>query len=473
MNSVQDEIEILIKKKKFIHIIGGGGVGMSALGMLVLHMGYNVSASDKNSGPYLEKFAEKGGRVWTGSSPEQIDKNSVIFYSSAIPETDPERVWARENSVKQFSRHSLLGFITRKYYTISVSGTHGKTTTTAWLGYLLEAAGLDPTVLAGGTMKNWNTNLKIGEGKYNKKPLLVIEADESDESFLYIDTDELLITNIELDHVDHYNRDTQLREKFSYAIEGVSRKGGVVIPSLELYEKEKSNFEFSPAAIENIKSMKVNGLENSISMQKHGDADLKNYTVGLPGVHNVWNASAVLCYAKLHNIKDEPVVKTLYDFEGVGRRMDVLFTGKNSSGASVQIIDDYAHHPTEVTAVLKTLSTRSKNIVPIWEPHRISRFLHFEDDFRKSFSEFIDISKMYLLPLFDAGGEFAGGKFTDRMVHFDKWKTECSSFLDENNFTEMFLSALESAVENTVFIFLGAGNSSEYAHLAAKLANRK
>ena len=183
MKSTAQQVKLILSKKPPVHIIGGGGVGMSALAILLMQSGFKVSASDLNGGVYLDYLKSYGATVWVGHNPTKINKNSVVFYSSAIPETDEELTFAKLNNKAVYSRHFLLNFITEQYYTIAISGTHGKTTTTAWVAKMLIEAGQDPSAYVGGTVLEWNSNTRIGKGQVSGKPLLVIEADESDESF--------------------------------------------------------------------------------------------------------------------------------------------------------------------------------------------------------------------------------------------------------------------------------------------------
>ena len=185
-----------------VHVIGAGGVGMSGLALLLARTGVTVTASDQSDSPYLRKLAEKGITTWVGSDAGRINRTAHVYYSSAIKGEDPERSFAERAGMRCEPRHALLAAITREYFTIAVAGCHGKTTTSAWIASLLEAAGLDPTALIGGTVPAWNSNYREGRGELQGKPILVIEADESDRSFLSIAAQVALITNIDLYHTD-------------------------------------------------------------------------------------------------------------------------------------------------------------------------------------------------------------------------------------------------------------------------------
>ena len=168
-----------------VHIIGAGGVGMSGLALLLKRAGATVTASDQSDSPYLRKLAEKGITTWVGSEPGRIHSSAHVYYSTAIKPDDAERSAAEKQGLRCEPRHALLAAITREYFTIAVAGCHGKTTTSAWIASLLEAAGLDPTALIGGTVPAWNSNYREGQGLRDGRPILVIEADESDRSFLF------------------------------------------------------------------------------------------------------------------------------------------------------------------------------------------------------------------------------------------------------------------------------------------------
>lgn len=461
------ELSEFMKKKPHVHIIGGGGVGMSALAVLIKKKGFHVSASDINESPYLTKLRSYHISTWIGHHPEKIPENSVVFYSTAIKENDPERIWARENA-KEFPRHPLLTYLTKDFYTIGITGTHGKTTTTAWISYLMEKAQLDPTSLVGGTLKNWGSSLRLGKGKINEKPLLIIEADESDHSFLNIDCNIGIITNIEMDHPDHYDKIEDVYGNFGKFIKNTCNNGGRIIFSIE--SKHFIN-EFS------IKS-DCPFLEEIIIDEKKATLILENqkYPVGLKGIHNLYNASSVLMTGRLLGIDTDIIQKSIAEFKGVSRRMEIILK-KEINERTITIMDDYGHHPTEIRSVLNALSAQTNPVIALWEPHRITRFMYFYNEFNNLIHDFK--IPWILLPFFSSGDHPKDyPEFTEKLNNISK-----KFAMDLNQ--EISIKDLTDEIKKIMFdsdslsfspyrdylnlsnswtiIFFGAGNSSSHA----------
>ncbi|MDH5719285.1 MAG: Mur ligase family protein [Spirochaetia bacterium] len=451
-------------KKIPVHIIGAGGVGMSGLAILLQREGFQITASDKKNSTYLEKLYKSGIQTWTGSCPEKIPENAVVFYSTAISGNDLERKFAESSKMPIYNRNSILKYITEKYFTIAVAGSHGKTTTSGWIACMLENSGLDPTALIGGTVKRWNANIRLGEGKFNNKRILVIEADESDQSFLSIRPDISAITNIDMDHNDFYKDISELYASFRNFVENSFASGGTCYLSYqidsslkhEMYKNVKTgHFEetFQNIKIENKKLL----YENNI------------FEIGLSGEHNLYNASCVLAVAKLMNIDIEPLRKSLVQYEGISRRMDVLFQNTFSNNHELKIIDDYAHHPREVRAVLKTLTEKepNKEIIAVWEPHRISRFVYFYDEFIKSFEEYLPLKKVFLLPIFAASDNIKD--YPQFQNQLEELKKKTAGYISGKDELKIIKNTLEKNQKDTVVVFMGAAESSEYAKELVKI----
>ncbi|RME91301.1 MAG: hypothetical protein D6767_05455 [Candidatus Hydrogenedentota bacterium] len=426
-----------------LHIVGAGGVGMSALALLAKNLGFSVTASDLNESEYLNKLKEAGIPVWVGSHPERISKNAILFKSTAVPLTDPEVQYAKQQGIPVYSRHPLLSMITKKSFCLAVCGTHGKTTTTGWITYLLKTAGYDPTALVGGTLKDFRSNVVIGSGTFQNKPLFIVEADESDGSFLSIDADIVCVTNMEIDHPDHYKDQSEFLNTFyNFFQETITHKGKLFFSS-EIEESIIKKFLND----ENTNRPTI----HSDTITYHG----KSYKIGLLGHHNLFNASLVLQVANLLKIPDGVVRKTLLEFQGIKRRMDILFQNE-----TVTVMDDYAHHPTEIATVFKTIKSQYEKIYVIWEPHRISRVLYFIEDYKKVFEEMKGRAKLYKMPIFTAG---------DNPADFPQWPSvekELNTILhlDWNEKIEKeMLQFLPELKQKTLILFLGAGNSSKAA----------
>ncbi len=450
------QLELLLRNHPPIHIIGAGGVGMSALAILLQKRGFTVTASDISGGTYLEKIKAHGITTWTGNHPENILPSSVVFYSTAIKENDPERKWARENS-HEFRRHPLLHYLTRDAFTVAVTGTHGKTTTTAWVAYLLEKAGLEPTVLAGGTIRAWGSNLRLGSGKWKGQPLFVLEADESDHSFLHIAADVGCILNMEMDHVDHYSSMADVEKNFKEFISHVCHANGKMIFSIE-----------STHLAETLCSAKECIFSHPLELDEHKGgirSDGTFFPVLLKGRHNLTNASVVFNMGKYFRIPDGAIGEALATFTGVSRRMEIIHAWKTPHGETV-VMDDYGHHPTEIRTVLETLRKEYSAILAVWEPHRISRFVHFSDDFISLIRETRDI-RWGLMPFYHSGDvpeDYPDFEEKKKIVDsFMEWK-----FQSPEDLSVLAGDILQNSQENNpgkkVVVFFGAGNSSQWAY---------
>ena len=473
MTSLSEDINLKnpMDKNRPVHIIGGGGVGMSALASLLVKSGYSVSASDKNGGKYLEKLGEIGAKVWTGSHPELIPHNALIFYSSAIGPQDPERLYAASQNWETHSRHGLLQAITREYHTIAISGTHGKTTTTGWIAYLLELAGLDPNALVGGTLVQWNSHIRFGEGQLNGRKILVMEADESDESFLHIVSQETVVTNIELDHVDRYADLNQVAENFRKFIGNCQKSGGVFFPSFEVIDLLKGPMNSFDKINEIIRNIRIEESAHGLDFQSKGQSFF--FKVGLSGVHNLWNAFAVLVFALYHELPEPVIRDALLNFKGVERRMQKLGEFTNQNGISITVIDDYAHHPTEIKMVLETLLGEYENLVVVWEPHRISRMIHFNREFESVFNDSLGVEKIFLMPVFDAAGEKHMPEFSRFHETWNLWNSRVSGILETRGDYQKLIFHINTFKKKTALVFLGAGFSSEFALDFYKTATEK
>ena len=307
---------------------------MSGLALLLKRTGAEITASDKNDSPYLQKLAEKGIRTWVGSKPESIPQGAHVYYSTAIKPEDAERQFAEQNGFDCEPRHSLLKLITADYSTIAIAGCHGKTTTSAWVADLLTRAGMDPTALIGGTVPGWNSNYREGSGKYADKPILVIEADESDRSFLYIESKIALVTNVDLDHTDIHPSLESLEKDFCDFALTARKNAGSIYLSQECGGKLRDLLSDGEKQI--AEHIRVLPGKHTIA------AGNREYPVGLAGAHNLMNATLVLQLALALHVPEAALAESLAEFGGVNRRMQKLavFTNLN-----LTVIDDYAQSP--------------------------------------------------------------------------------------------------------------------------------
>ena len=431
-----------------VHIIGAGGVGMSGLALLLARTGASVTASDKSDSPYLQKLREKGITTWVGSQPERIRPGAQVFYSSAIKPEDPERAHAERSGFVCASRHALLQHITQNYFTVAVAGCHGKTTTSAWVAQLFERAGFDPTALIGGTVPQWNSNYREGNGTIQGKPLLVIEADESDRSFLNIETDVALVTNIDLDHTDVHASLDSLKADFRSFIKASLARGGWAHVSKEC------EGEFVNLLKDNDRQIwadtAVDAANRSVSFAQ------TKWKVGLAGAHNLMNATLVAQLAQSLQISDKVLGETLEKFTGVNRRMQKL---AEYPRLNLTVIDDYAHHPHEVQVTLAALAGEYEKLLIFWEPHRLSRFNHFHEEFAAAFLPYANQHSLYSLPIFASGDKASEFPETEKLL----MRFRNPPFVHIASREDFSSTRAQFGTAKTAAVFMGAGNSSDYA----------
>ncbi len=428
---------------------------MSGYALLLKNLGFEVSASDLNDSYYFNLLAENGIRSWLGSKPENIKENSIVFHSTAVPEHDAERKAASEKKMAVFSRHPLLSFLTEKYFTIAISGTHGKTTTTGWLAYALEQAGLDPTALVGGKLLNWQSHFRLGQGQVDGKPILVIEADESDRSFHYIHADIAALTNIDLDHVDTYDKEEDALAAFDQFFEQTAAAGGQLATSPEC-SSMLERFGQSDGA---------QRILNKIEINQQLHYEQQPIAVGLAGQHNLFNAALVISLCQMLGASNWQ--QPLASFQGVGRRLETLYD-ETRNGSRITVVDDYAHHPREMAAALDTIRpAENQHLAIFWEPHRISRLTYFYKEFKQVIEKQAGWQHLYVLPTFNAGGE------TPDYPGYDNCKADLDGHAvasppEKAQLAEL-LKGLQKKHQSLYVIFMGAGHSSEWAHEAARL----
>ncbi len=354
-----------------IHFIGIGGIGVSALAGYYLKKGFQVSGSDLVFSNITEYFKKQGSKVFKGHKEQNIKKNlDLVIYSPAIKKNNPELKRAKELKIKTISYPQALGKLTKEYFTIAVSGTHGKSTVSTMIALILEKAGLDPTVIVGTKIKEFsNLNFKVGKSKY-----LVIEADEHFASFLNYFPDIIVLTNIEKEHLDYYKNLDNILKSFQKYVQRLPKEGLLIL------NKNDKN------------SQKI----KSENIEKYS---LKNINLSVPGIHNKFNASAALTLAQVLKIPDKISLKALKDYKGCWRRFDE----KKVKGLT--LIIDYAHHPTEIKATLQATREKypKKNIWCIFQPHQYQRTYFLFKDFVKVFKMNVQ-DQLVITDIFEAQG---------------------------------------------------------------------
>ncbi len=385
------------RKTKHIHFVGIGGIGMSGIAELLLNLGYKVSGSDLNGSAITEKLSKLGGVIYKGHQGEWMEGADVVVTSSAISSTNPEVVRAKETNVPVIMRAEMLAELMRlKKYGIAIAGSHGKTSTTSMVSWMLASAGLDPTVVIGGKVDALGGNAKMGGSEY-----LVAEADESDGSFLKLSPVVEVITNIDLEHLDFYRDIEHIKSTFLEFIDKIPFYGAVVIclddlniaDILPLIKKRTITYGLTPQA--DIYADDIVWQDGRILFTVN-DASGKRGRISIapPGIHNVYNALAVVCVGLELELSFEKIQAGLQGYAGVQRRMQL----KGEIGG-ITIVDDYGHHPTEIRATLEAIKEAwpRKRLVVLFQPHRYSRtqglFKEFQTCFHKA--DYLIMSDIY------------------------------------------------------------------------------
>ena len=398
-----------------VHFIGIGGIGMSGIAEILLSLGYKVSGSDMSSSANTEKLKNLGAEIFIGHASENINDVTVVVFSSAIDETNPEMKRAHEDSIPLMRRAEMLAELMRLKKGIAVAGTHGKTTTTSILATILEESRFEPTYVVGGIVENLKGHAKVGTGEF-----LVAEADESDGSFLLLNPIMSVITNIDFDHLDHYKTKENLIDAFEEFTNKVPFYGCC---ALNVHDEIVSSFipkMKKPHLTYGIldEGVTANVGAKGIVMSPEGaeynlivdGEDLGKIKTKLPGRHNILNSLGAISMAYAMGVKLELILSSIQKFEGVGRRLQKLYESND-----FELIDDYGHHPTEIKTTIKTMkdTRKDKEIVVFFEPHRFTRTRDCWDEFLHSFN---DADKVYIAPIYPASEKPLEGITTERLI---------------------------------------------------------
>jgi len=377
---------MVLNKKKKIHFIGIGGIGMSGIAIVLAEMGYRVSGSDLELGDLTRKIGRLGGEIFEGHKAGNLSKDvSLVVYSSAISNDNPEFAEARKRKIPVLHRSEILAELFNKKKGIAVTGTHGKTTTTSLISVMLEKCGLDPAIVVGGEIDLFNGNAKSGKGKY-----FVAEADESDGSFTNFKPFYSVITNVEMEHMDYYKTIDDVKSAYRSFARNLKRGGTLfynkddshISEILQDFAAARKSFGFGKDADIYPVDIEMNGFSTSFRCMYMGKL-LGRVNLKLPGKHNVMNALAVILVGLEIGLDFRDIVDSIKDFSGAKRRFQL-----RACNHEVMLIDDYAHHPTEIRAVLDACrSWKDKRLVVIFQPHRYSRTKFLADEFGKCFEK--------------------------------------------------------------------------------------
>ncbi|THB77045.1 MAG: UDP-N-acetylmuramate--L-alanine ligase [Desulfobacteraceae bacterium] len=443
----------MYQKNYHIHFVGIGGIGMSGIAELLLTLGYTVSGSDLKLSKITKRLEKLGATIFQGHSSEQIQGASVIVTSTAIPKENPEVTAAREQSIQIISRAEMLAELMRIKYAIAVSGAHGKTSTTAMVAHILNRAGLDPTVVIGGLLKNLDTNALHGKGDF-----IVAEADESDGSFLKYAPSIAVVTNIDLEHLDYYSDIDDIKDKFITFINSVPFYGLSILcldnehiqDILPKVQCRYTTYGLSAQADLRASNIEFKGNVSAFTVRSKGER-LGDIQLSMSGKHNILNALAGIATALELNIEFKVIKEALEKIDGVRRRLEVKGEKKG-----ILVMDDYGHHPTEITATLAAIreSFKDRRLIVMFQPHRYSRTQALFDDFTRSFYQ---SDTLVVLPIYAASENPIDGVTSEHLcsgiqAHGHKDVTYAPSFNDA-------LSLLSKRLEkNDLVLTLGAGD---------------
>ena len=384
------------------HFIGIGGAGMSGIALVLHERGCTVTGSDLKSSRYVRELEEAGIRVHIGHVAATIDevRPDVVVTSSAIPETNPEVIRARELGLPIWPRAKMLSYLSRGRKTIAVAGTHGKTTTSSMIATMLDKMDLDPSFLIGGVVEGYDTNGRNGSGDY-----FVCEADESDGSFMYLTPNVIVITNIEADHLDHYGTLENIEKTFCDFMRLLDPSETVIINGdnphwVELARstgRKVVSYGFSETCDYVCRArMRTQGIENPLSVTTPSGACIDVVLPASPGTHNIANACAALATADILGYDLNEAARALSQFKGARRR----FTHVGDI-CGITVVDDYGHHPTEIKATLSAaLPLGFKRVICVFQPHRYSRTKDLADLFAHAFD---GVDTLLVMDVFSAG----------------------------------------------------------------------
>ena len=371
-------------KVKKVHFVGIGGIGMSGIAELLINLGFEVTGSDMKTTNITENLQKHGAVIYEGHKPENVNDSDVLVYSSAVQVDNPELQRAKDKQIPIIRRAEMLSELLKlKQTSIAVGGTHGKTTTTSMMGAVLTEALLDPTLVVGGVVKSLDVNALLGQGD-----VIVAEADEFDKSFLQLTPTYAIITNIDTDHMDCYDSEEDLLNAFAQYANAIPFYGAVVAcvdePLIKRILPDISRpvitYGFSGDA-EFQAERRLYREVRSTFVVKHRGKELGEVEMMVPGAHNIKNALAVIALGTEMNIDFNTISNGLKQFSGVKRRFEIkgIFD-------DVMVVDDYAHHPTEVSATLRAIKNGwDRRLVAVFQPHLYSRTQDLYEDFARSF----------------------------------------------------------------------------------------
>ena len=450
-----------------VHFVGIGGIGMSGIAEIMLNIGYSVQGSDAKASANTERLEKLGARIFVGHDAAHVGEGvSAVVYSTAVKADNPELKIARERRIPLVRRAEMLAELMRLQFSIAVGGTHGKTTTTSMVAAILDAGGLDPTVVNGGIINAYGTNAKVGDGDW-----IVVEADESDGSFLRLKSTVAIVTNIDPEHLDHYGDFDRVRQAFVDVVENIPFYGFAAVcldhPEVQRLVASIDNrrlvtYGMNPQAqvrAENVE-MGADGCRFDVVFQS-GDPALEPTRIDglhlpMAGWHNVANSLAAIAVARELDVSDEAIKAGLAGFGGVKRRFTT--TGVVNG---IRIVDDYGHHPVEIAAVLKAARQVTEGrVIAVMQPHRYTRLRDLMEEFSTSFS---DADQVIIADVYPAGEAPIEGVDKQALVEGVR-RYGHRNVSELENVTGLPRVIAEAATAGDVVVLLGAGDITSWAY---------
>ena len=448
-----------------IHFIGIGGIGMSGIAEVMANLGYTVQGSDANDNANVRRLSENGIRTFVGHRAENVENAALVVVSTAIRRDNPELVEARERRLPVVRRAEMLAELMRFKSCVAVAGTHGKTTTTSLVATLLDAGNLDPTVINGGIINAYGTNARMGGGDW-----MVVEADESDGTFLKLPADVAIVTNIDPEHLDHFGSFDAIKDAFRRFIDNIPFYGFAVMcidhPIVQdlvghIEDRRIITYGENPQADVRLLDIDLKGGQSRFRVMIRDRRpgfrlEMQDLVLPMPGRHNALNATAALAVAHELGVSEEAIRKALAGFGGVKRRF--TRTGEWNGAA---IFDDYGHHPVEIAAVLRAArSSTDGKVIAVVQPHRYTRLQSLFEDFCTCFN---DADTVIVAPVYAAGEAPIEGIDRDSLISGLKARGHRDAVaLDRPEDLARLVAG--RAGPNDYVVCLGAGTITQWAY---------
>lgn len=452
------------KRNTHIHFVGIGGIGMSGIAEVLLNLGYRVTGSDLRDNETTRRLQGLGATIFQGHKADQVGEADVVVISSAVPAHNPEVATAHQERIPVIPRAEMLAELTRLKDGVLIAGSHGKTTTTSMIAHTLHHAGLDPTVVIGGKVNAFESNARLGYGS-----LMVAEADESDGSFLCLPPTHAVITNIDEEHLDHYGTKASLLEAFVGFANRVPFYGATVLciddPNIQSIHpkigKRTITYGQSEQADYRVSEIRNQGTNTHFRLHTRGE-NRGEFSLNMPGLHNVLNAVATIAIADLQEVHVERIREALASFSGVQRRFTI-----RSQSRGITVVDDYGHHPTEICATLEGARSAypKARLVVAMQPHRYTRLRDNFEDFARSFKL---ADRVLISDVYPAGEKPIEGYSSQSLVQAIKENGRIDSVEYSGDLDQLFEKLRSEIEEGDVVLTLGAGSITQVSHRLAE-----